>query len=121
MKPGNARPSALRCDSEVNAKQAGARTQEQGDQAQIQNRVMVRVAKPTLASSPFQRNHFQKPGWNSAKPRLCTPARRISQSPGASTSQPPSRGGRGDTHMAMRARNTGSPCGLLTTMSIGSS
>ena len=32
-----------------------------------------------------------------------------------------SRAGFGDTHMPMRARNTGSPCALLTTTSIGRS
>ena len=32
----------------------------------------------------------------------------------------PSRAGFGDTHMSMRARNTDSPCGLLTRTSIGS-
>lgn len=80
--------------------------------------MIARLAGLLRARSCFQSNSSQKPRWNAAKPRLCTPPRRTSSS-APSMAHPFPR--RGDTHIAMRATNTSVPAASWIPTRTGSS
>ncbi|MCY1461668.1 hypothetical protein D9M71_793470 [compost metagenome] len=75
--------------------------------------MIARLAGLSWASSRFQPNSRQNARWNTAKPRLWTPARRTSNSAVVMVHQPV-REGRGDTHIAMVAWNTSTPAASVT-------